>query len=95
MAARAGRRGNGKQLPHRYVVSFWGNKNVLELYSGIGYKEFYDYLYGDVSLYDVVNKIKVDSRRYSKRQYTFFKHQFESIEVSSSEEIMRIIKDER
>lgn len=57
------------KLKHKYTTS-----RVLN--SGIGYKEFYNYLYEDASLYDVVNKIKVDSRRYAKRQYTFFKHQF-------------------
>lgn len=46
------------------------------LNSGIGYKEFYDYLYNGKSLEDVISEIKQDSRRYAKRQYTFFKHQF-------------------
>lgn len=48
------------------------------LNSGIGYKEFYDYFYNNVSLNDVIQKIKLDSRRYAKRQYTFFNHQFDT-----------------
>lgn len=48
------------------------------LNSGIGYKEFYDYFYNNVSLDDVIQKIKLDSRRYAKRQYTFFNHQFDT-----------------
>lgn len=46
------------------------------LNSGIGYKEFYDYLYNSKPLEEVIEQIKLDSRRYAKRQYTFFKHQF-------------------
>ena len=46
------------------------------LNSGIGYKEFYDYLYNNKSLDEVVDNIKHDSRRFAKRQYTFFRNQF-------------------
>ena len=46
------------------------------LNSGIGYKEFYDYLQGKKSLEETVEEIKQNSRRYAKRQFTFFKHQF-------------------
>lgn len=48
------------------------------LNTGIGYKEFYHYLYENKSLEDTINEIKQDSRRYAKRQYTFFKHQFDT-----------------
>lgn len=51
-------------------------KNSRILNSGIGYKEFYDYLYGEKNIEEVIVEIKQDSRRYAKRQYTFFKHQF-------------------
>ena len=53
-------------------------KNSRILNSGIGYKEFYDYLYNDKSLEEVVEEIKQNSRRFAKRQYTFFKHQFDT-----------------
>lgn len=46
------------------------------LNSGIGYKEFYDYLFHDKNLADVIEEIKKDSRHFAKRQYTFFNHQF-------------------
>ncbi len=45
------------------------------LNSGIGYKEFYDYLYNNKSLEEVIEEIKKNSRRFAKRQYTFFNHQ--------------------
>lgn len=48
------------------------------LNTGIGYKEFYNYFYKESSLDEVVEAIKLDSRRYAKRQYTFFNHQFDT-----------------
>lgn len=59
-----------KGLKDKYLSS-----RVLN--TGIGYKEFYDYLFGDVSLEEVIDCIKRDSRRFAKRQYTFFNHQFD------------------
>lgn len=51
-------------------------KNSRILNSGIGYKEFYDYLYNNKRLEDVIEDIKKNSRHFAKRQYTFFNHQF-------------------
>lgn len=51
-------------------------KNSRILNSGIGYKEFNDYLFHDKRLEDVIEEIKKDSRHFAKRQYTFFNHQF-------------------
>ncbi len=39
----------------------------------IGYKELIDYLYGNISLDDAVGLIKRNSRRYAKRQLTWFR----------------------
>lgn len=47
------------------------------LNTAIGYKEFYNYLFNNESLDNVIDSIKQNSRRYAKRQYTFFKHQFD------------------
>lgn len=52
------------------------NSRILN--SGIGYKEFSAYLFNNQSLEETIEQIKLDSRRYAKRQYTFFKHQFET-----------------
>ena len=46
------------------------------LNSGIGYKEFFPYLYDQKPLEEVLEEVKKDSRRFAKRQYTFFNHQF-------------------
>ena len=46
------------------------------LLGGIGYKELYDYLDGNIDYEEAVSLIKRNSRRYAKRQYTFFNNQF-------------------
>lgn len=51
-------------------------KDSRILNSGIGYKEFYDYLFNNKSIDEVIDNIKLDSRRFAKRQYTFFRNQF-------------------
>ena len=48
------------------------------LNTGIGYKEFYEYLFNNKDLDTVLEEIKQDSRRFAKRQYTFFNHQFDT-----------------
>ena len=48
------------------------------LNSGIGYKEFSDYLFNDKPLPEVLEEIKQNSRRFAKRQYTFFNNQFDT-----------------
>ncbi len=46
------------------------------LLSAIGYKELYQYFDNKISYDEAIELIKRDSRRYAKRQYTFFNHQF-------------------
>lgn len=58
------------------LKKFYLNSRILN--SGIGYKEFYDYLFRDKPLEEVLEEVKKDCRRYAKRQYTFFKHQFDT-----------------
>lgn len=40
----------------------------------IGYKELYAYLDGKLSLDDAVSQLKQNSRKYAKRQFTYFKN---------------------
>ena len=48
------------------------DKNLISM-QGIGYKEIVKYLEGEYSLEEAVEIIKRDSRRYAKRQITWFK----------------------
>jgi len=60
------------------VKSFYDKKIYSKpLMGGIGYKELYDYFDGKVSLEEALDKIKQNSRRYAKRQYTFFNNQLD------------------
>lgn len=53
--------------------------NTRPINTAIGYKELYDYFNNLISYNDAVEKIKTSSRRYAKRQYTFFNNQFDNI----------------
>lgn len=46
---------------------------------GLGYKEVKDFLQGDLSYEDMVDKIKQESRRYAKRQLTWFRKNKDTI----------------
>ena len=65
---------NGLLEEIKALKPYYLSSRVLN--TGIGYKEFYSHLYENKSLEETINEIKQDSRRYAKRQYTFFKHQF-------------------
>ena len=51
--------------------------NSKAIRTGIGYKELYKYLDGEISLDDAINLIKKNTRHFIKRQYTFFNHQMD------------------
>lgn len=66
-------------------------KNLIEKYSdmptalqGLGYKEIVKYLKGDYSKEDAIEKIKQESRRYAKRQLTWFRRNKEIIWLDAS-----------
>ena len=60
------------------VKSFYDKKiRSRILLSAIGYKELYRYFDGEISYDEAIDLIKRNSRRYAKRQYTFFNHQFD------------------
>lgn len=60
------------------VKSFYDkDMRYKPLLGGIGYKELFSYYDGDISLNEAIDLIKRNSRRYAKRQYTFFNNQFD------------------
>ncbi|MCQ2798287.1 MAG: tRNA (adenosine(37)-N6)-dimethylallyltransferase MiaA [Bacilli bacterium] len=62
-------------------------------FKAIGIKEFFPYLDGMVKLEDAINTIKTNTRHYIKRQETFFRHQFEVVEISNVDDILKVIKE--
>lgn len=49
---------------------------TCQAFQAIGYKESLEYLLGKKSLSETIEKIKQSTRRYAKRQMTYFQHQF-------------------
>jgi tRNA dimethylallyltransferase len=56
------------------AVSDFKDKNALKT---VGYREFFDYLDGSLTFEEAIEKVKVNSRRYAKRQLTWFKRDSE------------------
>lgn len=54
-----------------------GLQRTHQSMKAIGYKEWFDYFEEKISLDDVYDNIKKHSRQYAKRQYTWFKNQFD------------------
>ena len=54
-----------------------GLTRVHQSMKAIGYKEWFDYFEGTISKEEVYELIKQHSRQYAKRQYTWFKNQFD------------------
>lgn len=63
-----------------------------QAFKAIGVKELFPYLDGEISLEDAKDLIKLDTRRYIKRQETFFRHQFKAKVISSLEDILDDLK---
>lgn len=74
-------------------------KNLVQKYSwdtqalsGIGYREFRPYFEGSVSLDSVVTEIQKDTRRYAKRQLTWFKADSRVRWVKNTAEAQSLVK---
>ena len=63
--------------------------------SAIGYKELFSYFDGEISLDEAVDKIKTESRRYAKRQMTWFRREkgyyIYNLSIQSEKEIFEDI----
>lgn len=74
-------------------------RNLLEKYSefptamqGLGYKEVVEYFNGILTRGEMIDKIKQESRRYAKRQLTWFRRNKEIIWLNANEEMEKNIK---
>lgn len=67
-------------------------------FQAIGYKEVIEYLKGNLSLSEAIDKIKLNTRHYAKRQITYFKKmnvvEFIDVENKGALEIARDIKEQ-
>lgn len=79
-------------------------KNLLQKYKefptamqGLGYKEVKQYLDGELSKDEMIEKIKQESRRYAKRQFTWFRKNKQTIWINgqaNTEDNIKIIMEE-
>lgn len=66
-------------------------KNARSINSAIGYKEIILYLNNEISLEEAIEKIKLNTRRYAKRQYTFFNNQFDTKWIEKNDKTLENI----
>jgi len=59
------------------LVDKYGYDKDYQLFQAIGFKEFIPYLKNESSLSEVLDKIKQNSRRYAKKQLTWFHNQMQ------------------
>ena len=69
-------------LQEAEALSSFKDFNALQT---VGYKELFDHLEGKISLDDAVEKIKINTRQYARRQVTWFKKDKEIQWVSPSD----------
>ena len=75
-----------RKLNEKYTLS----KTALQ---GIGYKEVLKYLQGECSYAEMMEKIKMETRRYAKRQLTWFRRDKRIQWYSSDEIVSHVIQD--
>jgi tRNA dimethylallyltransferase len=55
---------------------FYKKKPTKAIMTPIGYKELFKYFNNEITLEEAIDLIKKNSRHYAKRQFTFYKNQF-------------------
>ncbi|WP_434036549.1 tRNA (adenosine(37)-N6)-dimethylallyltransferase MiaA [Formosa sp. 4Alg 33] len=69
------------------------DKQHLNALNTVGYKELFNYLNGEYTLDFAISEIKKNSRRFAKRQLTWFKRNTETLWFDYETPIETIIKD--
>lgn len=59
---------------------------TIQAGKAIGYKEYFPYLTGDITLADATQQMQQDSRRYAKRQLTYLRHQIPGLKWLAGEQ---------
>jgi tRNA dimethylallyltransferase len=74
-------------------------ENILKKYNkfptamqGLGYKEVVQYLNGDYTKEEMIEKIKMETRRYAKRQLTWFRKNKQTIWLDATNDMQNNIK---
>ena len=68
-------------------------QDARSITSAIGYKEIIAYLNNEITKEEAIEQIKTNSRRYAKRQYTFFNNQFDTKWIKKDDKTLEKILD--
>jgi len=67
-------------------------KNLPTAMQGLGYKEVVEYLQNKIKKEEMIEKIKLETRHYAKRQLTWFRKNKETVWLNGEEEIQKNIE---
>lgn len=76
---------NGLKQEVENLVSKYNLTENNQCMQGIGYKEMLEHLNGKLTLEEAIEKIKINTRHYAKRQLTWFKNQVDATWYNLSE----------
>lgn len=62
-------------------------ENMPTAIQGLGYKKVKEYLDGDLTKEEMIEKLKMETRRYAKRQFTWFKKNKDTIWIDGQNDI--------
>lgn len=79
---------NGLLEEVKKLIPYQSN-NALQT---VGYQELFAYLNGKCSVNDAIEQIKQNTRRFAKRQLTWFKKETDTIWIDYSEDLKSILK---
>lgn len=83
----------GLEEEARKIIEMVKNSGKITSFQAIGYKEFLKYFDGEMTLEDAIASIKQESRRYAKRQVTWFKRTEGLKWVNVERDINEVIND--
>lgn len=66
-------------------------KNLPTAIQGLGYKEVIDYLNGNYTYQEMIDKIKIETRHYAKRQLTWFRKNKQIIWINGLDDVQNNI----
>lgn len=70
-----------------------GGIRGVQSIQAIGYKEIYAYLDGKITWTDALEQLKQNSRKYAKRQFTYFKNKLPIYWIDAQEELGKNIEE--
>ncbi len=85
---------NGLIEEVKFIENLGYDKNLSSLQS-IGYKEIWNYLDGTISLDETIEKIKINTRHYAKKQLTWFRKdkRIHWLDAHSKEKFQYLLKE--